>query len=50
MPWGKDSLILNWKGKLGVVNLGANDTLSNMRTLKHVDGNAFARLRDDISI
>jgi CubicO group peptidase (beta-lactamase class C family) len=49
LPWGKDSLILNWKGKLGVVDLGDNDPLSNMTMLKHIEGDTFVRIRKDKS-
>ena len=47
MPWEKDSLVVNWKGQLGIVNLGSAQPLKGMTMLKHINNDTFARLRKD---
>jgi len=46
-PWGKDSLVMEWQGTLGLFKLGSKDPLSSMTKFKHVDADTFVRVRKD---
>lgn len=46
-PWSDESYIMPWGDKLIRFSLKSNDPLENMTKFKHVEGDKFARLRDD---
>jgi CubicO group peptidase (beta-lactamase class C family) len=50
LPWGGESAVIPWKGKLSVVYLPTSDPLDAMMHLEHVEGDTFRRKRDDGSL
>ena len=46
-PWGGDSAILNYRGKLVGISLSLRDPIAGMTKLKHIEGNTFRRIRDN---
>ncbi len=46
-PWGHESAVVLWKGKLAVVSLTSNDPLASMMKLRKTGEHTFRRVRDD---
>lgn len=46
-PWGGETAVLIWQGKLAMVGFPTDDPLGGITKLKHIDGNTFRRIRDD---
>ncbi len=49
-PWGGESAVVIWKGKLAVVGLPTSDPLGAMITLDKTGEHTFRRVRDDDSL
>ena len=46
-PWGGDSAILNYRGKLVGISLASENPIAGITKLKHIEGNTFRRIRDN---
>jgi CubicO group peptidase (beta-lactamase class C family) len=49
-PWGGESAVVVWQGKLAVVGLPTGDPLESMITLENTGEDTFRRVRDDESL
>ena len=46
-PWWGESFVFPWQGKLAVVGLPSENPAENMTLFKHIEGDAFRRIRED---
>jgi len=46
-PWGGETAILPWQGKLAVFGLPSENPFRSLTLLKHIEGDTFRRLRGD---
>ena len=46
-PWGGETAICPWEGKLAIFGLPARNPAQGMGLLKHIEGDTFRRLRSD---
>lgn len=46
-PWGSESYISTWEGKLVILNLPSQTPSKSMIFFKHVKGDSFQKIRDD---
>ncbi|MBN1221999.1 MAG: serine hydrolase [Candidatus Aminicenantes bacterium] len=46
-PWGGETAILPWEGKLAIFGLPSGNPAQGMGLLKHIEGDTFRRLRKD---
>jgi hypothetical protein len=46
-PWGGETGILPWQGKLAVFGLPSENPARSLTLLKHIEGDTFRRLRKD---
>ncbi|WP_297694058.1 DUF3471 domain-containing protein [uncultured Eudoraea sp.] len=46
-PWGSESYISSWEGKLVMLRLPSQSPAKSMTFLKHVDGDNFQKIRKD---
>lgn len=46
-PWGSESYISTWEGKLVILNLPSQAPSKSMVFFKHVKGDSFQKIRDD---
>ena len=46
-PWGGETAILPWQGKLAVFGLPSENPAKSLTLLKHIEGDTFRRLRKD---
>jgi CubicO group peptidase (beta-lactamase class C family) len=49
-PWGHESAVILWEGKLAVVSLTSDDPLASMMKLENTGEHTFRRIRDDDSL
>lgn len=46
-PWGGETAVIIWDGKLGMVGFPTDNPLSRITELKHIEGDTFRRVRED---
>ncbi len=46
-PWGGETAVLPWQGKLAVFGLPSENPAKSLTLLKHIEGDTFRRLRKD---
>ena len=46
-PWGAETAVLPWQGKLVIFGLPSPNPAQGMGLLKHIEGDTFRRLRED---